>query len=104
MLFSSILKKFSEWAAKRKLLTEMILGLKIDDQHKQLFLDSLDVLDTVWLESLYTKITVFVQEIEEKEMTKKVGNIKQHQEALSRHENEEKEKETNTFNFLLDSI
>lgn len=104
MLFSSVLQKYSAWAAKRKLLKEMILGLKIDQPHKELFLDSLEVLDTVWLESLYVKITVFVQEIEEKEMTKKIGTRKQEQEALSRHESEEKEKETNTFNFLLDSI
>lgn len=45
MLFGAILRKYSKRNDRKVLLENMIRGLSIDSTQKNLFLDSLDLLD-----------------------------------------------------------
>lgn len=104
MLFGSILKKYSADRSRRKILSEMIQWLRIDSIQKQLFLDSVEVLDSNGIESLYIKITNFVVRIEEQDMMVSMKNRQSFQTTLENSEKREKENEKNSFNILFDSI
>jgi hypothetical protein len=71
MLFGTILRKYTKQSYKKELLEKMIRGLSIDATQKNLFLDSLDLLDEKALESLYLKITKFVEMVEDENLQKR---------------------------------
>jgi hypothetical protein len=104
MLFWAVLKKISKKNDRVTLLRELIEWLAIDHVQKQLFLNSLEVLDWPALDMLYARIQTFVSTIEDKRSSsfqqKQSSTIKQ----VRDKESLEKEKEQNSFNILMDSI
>jgi len=82
----------------------MIRGLSIDSTQKNLFLDSLEVLEGEALESLYQKISKFVNVIEEENSFQKRKMTQRKYSEIEEMENSEKKKTQNSFNILLDSI
>lgn len=100
----SILKKYSESNKKKKIIRTIIQTLKISEKQKELYLDSMEILDDVWLDKLYKSLTVFIEEIEVREIDKiKKENFAQFN-WLRKNEAEEKQKEVNTFNFLINNL
>lgn len=100
----NIFKKYSETNKKRKLVKTLIESLKISDNQKILYLDSLNILDDVWLDKLYKSLTVFIEEVEYNEL-KKIKNQNFKEIAwMRKKEIEEKQKDVNTFNFLLNNL
>lgn len=104
MLFGAILKKYSKLNDRRTLLGDMIRGLSIDSTQKNLFLDSLELLDGDALESLYQKISKFVNVTEEENSFQKRRMAQKKYSEIEEMENSEKKKTQNSFNILLDSI
>lgn len=99
-----ILKKYSETNKKRKIVSTIIKNLNINEKQKELYLNSLDVIDEVWLEKLYVSLTAFVEEVEMKELS----DIKKQNftsiAGMRKKEAVEKQKEINSFWFLLNNL
>jgi len=100
----SILKKHKENNKRKKIIATIIKNLNISDKQKNLYLDSLDFLDEVWLDKLYKSLESFIWEFEKKEMEDiskenftKIAWMRK-KEAL------EKQKEINSFWFLLNNL
>jgi hypothetical protein len=104
MLFGTILRKYTKQSYRKELLEKMIWGLSIDATQKNLFLDSLDLLDEKALESLYLKITKFVEMVEDENLQKRWFSSQKKYTEIEELENLEKKKTQNSFNILLDSI
>jgi hypothetical protein len=104
MLFGTILRKYTKQSYRKELLEKMIQGLSIDATQKNLFLDSLDLLDEKALESLYIKITKFVEMVEDEKLQKRWSSNQKKYTEIEELENLEKKKTQNSFNILLDSI
>ena len=104
MLLSGLLKKFFKDRDRREILRSLILGLKIDSTQKNLFLDSLSILEGEELELLYQKIQSFVQMFENEQIILQWENRIKTQKSISVQERETKEKERISFNILLDNI
>jgi hypothetical protein len=104
MLFGAILKKYWKPSDRKILLEKMIRGLSIDSTQKNLFLDSLELLDEAALESLYKKISNFVVITEEQNSLEKRALTQKVYSDIEKMENSEKKKTENSFNILLDSI
>lgn len=104
MLFGAILKKYLKVSDRKILLEKMIHGLSIDSTQKNLFLDSLELLDDAAMESLYKKISNFVLVTEEENSIKKRSVTQKIYSEIEELENSEKKKTQNSFNILLDSI
>lgn len=99
-----IFKKYSETNKKRKVVKTLIESLRISDKQKTLYLDSIDILDDVWLDKLYKSLMMFIDEYEWKE----ISNIKNQNFSqiswMRKKEAIEKQKDVNTFNFLLNNL
>lgn len=99
-----IFKKYSETNKKRKVVKTLIESLRISDKQKTLYLDSIDILDDVWLDKLYKSLMLFIDEYEWKE----ISNIKNQNFSqiswMRKKEAIEKQKDVNTFNFLLNNL
>lgn len=100
----NIFKKYSETNKKRKVVKTLIESLKINDKQKTLYIDSLDIIDEIWLDKLYKSLTVFIEDFEYNELNKiKRSNFSEIS-WMRKKEAEEKQKEVNTFNFLLNNL
>lgn len=99
-----ILKKYSETNKKRKIVMTIIKNLNINEKQKDLYLSTLDNLDEVWLEKLYVSLTAFVEEVEMKQLedikTQNFSSIA----WMRKKEVLEKQKELNSFWFLLNNL
>lgn len=99
-----IFKKYSETNKKRKVVKTLIESLRISDKQKTLYLDSIDILDEIWLDKLYKSLMIFIDEYEWKEIENiKSGNFSQIS-WMRKKEAIEKQKDVNTFNFLLNNL
>lgn len=67
MIFD-FLKKQNEISKKKELIVIMIGSINVPEQQKDLYLESLDVLDKQWIINLYNDISHFVENIEMKEL------------------------------------
>lgn len=101
MLFN-IFKKQRQKDSKVYLLKSLIDNLDIDQRQKDLYFDSLDVLQERELDKLYIEITKFVEDVE----IKKIDKIKRDNfsSPARKKELEEKKKEINSVNFLLNNL
>jgi hypothetical protein len=104
MSFGTLLRKYLRWSDRKILLESVILWLSIDRTQKNLFLESLELLDESGLESLYLKITKFVDVTEDENSIRKGLLAKKKYTEIEELENSEKKKAQNSFNILLDSI
>ena len=103
MLFS-LLRKEKNIKSKKRLIISMIKWLKISSWQKNLYLESIEVLDENWLNELYNTLTDFVENHEIKE----IENIKKESFSsinwMRKKEAKEKQEDLNSFNFLLNNI
>ncbi|EKE26759.1 MAG: hypothetical protein ACD_4C00158G0002 [uncultured bacterium (gcode 4)] len=104
MFLWTFYKKYKEREYRIVLVKDLIKGLDIDDSQKQLYIESLEVLDEESLDRFYKKLTSVIDIIEEdinKQQfikTKEIANLSKNQEQI------DKIQEINSFNFLLDNI
>lgn len=100
----NIFKKYSEITKKKKIIFTIIQNLNINEKQKNLYLDSLDFLDEVWLDKLYKSLESFILEIEKKQIndihTESFTKIA----GMRKKEVVEKQREINSFWFLLNNI
>ena len=103
-MISKFLKKQKDTQKKRKLIKAMIISLRIPEKQKELYLDSLWVIDLDGLNNLYNNLSRFIEKVEIKE----IDEI--HKENFSsivwmkKKEAEDKKHELNAFSFLLSNI
>lgn len=104
MFLSWIFKKYKEREYRILLIKDLIDWLEIDQKQKDLYLESLDVLDDEWLERFFNKLTSVIEIIEEnsnnKNFTEKTSQIYE----INKQEELEKTQELNAFNLILDNI
>lgn len=103
-MIGNFLKRYWETSKKRKVVLTIIQNLNINEKQKELYLNSLDILDEAGLEKLYKSLTAFVENIELKE----IEDIKKENfssiAGLRKKEALEKQKEINSFWFLLNNL
>jgi len=103
MIFD-FLKNVKHKKQKRDLIIIMIQSLQIPDSSKSLYLESLEILDIEWLNNLYEEISHFIKNYEIKELE----DIRKQSFSviawMRKKELEEKQKELNSFSFLLNNL
>ncbi len=100
----NIFRKYSEKTKKKKIVITIIQNLNINDKQKNLYLDSLEFLDEIWLDKLYKSLEVFMDEVEKKQLEDiKKENFTQIA-WMRKKEAFEKQKEINSFWFLLNNL
>lgn len=100
----NIFKKYSETSKKKKIVITIIENLNINEKQKNLYLDSLDFLDDVWLDKLYKSLQAFMWEIEQQEMEDISRDSFTKIAGMRKKEVLEKQKEINSFWFLLNNL
>lgn len=100
----NIFKKYSEKSKKKKIITTIIENLNINEKQKKLYLDSLDFLDELGLEKLYKSLEVFMSEIEKKQISDISKENFTKIAGMRKKEVVEKQKELNSFWFLLNNL
>lgn len=104
MLFGTILRKYTKPTDRRILLREMILWLSIDDTQKNLFLESMEFLDSEAIDILYERISRFVATLDEEAALENRKQVNSTYSKIEQIENTERKKTQNSFNILLDGI
>ena len=103
MLFT-FLKKQKLKRQKLEVVKALIINLNISEDQKEMYIKSLDILETIELDNLYSEISIFSQNFE----MKQVEDIKKWSYAnvagMKKSEVEEKKKEVNAFSFLINNI
>ncbi len=100
----NIFKKYSEKSKKKKIISTIIENLNINEKQKKLYLDSLDFLDEIGLEKLYKSLEVFMWEIEKKQISDISKENFTKIAGMRKKEVVEKQKELNSFWFLLNNL
>jgi len=100
----NIFKKYSEKSKKKKIVKTIIENLNINDKQKSLYLDALENIDEIWLEKLYISLQEFIWNIEQKEIEDIRKNNFTKIEGLRKKEVLEKQKDINSFWFLLNNL
>lgn len=100
MLFSGILERYRKKKEKRLIVRELILSLRIDERQRNLYLESLDILDEDGMQVLYERLYQFVESLEEKN----IHNSKKTIDSVRQKESDEREKDARSFNILLDNV
>jgi len=100
----NIFKKYSEKSKKKKIVKTIIENLNINDKQKSLYLDALENIDEIWLEKLYISLQEFIWNIEQKEIEDIRKNNFTKIEWLRKKEVLEKQKDINSFWFLLNNL
>ncbi|MGE4443747.1 MAG: hypothetical protein AB7E37_01995 [Candidatus Altimarinota bacterium] len=100
----NIFKKYSEKSKKKKIITTIIENLNINEKQKKLYLDSLDFLDEGGLEKLYKSLEVFMSEIEKQQISDISKENFTKIAGMRKKEVVEKQKELNSFGFLLNNL
>ncbi len=100
----SILKKFKEKKQRLSIVRESILTLQIDEKQKQLYLDSLELLNDEQLDNLYIQFTALISILEDNKIKQDYKDS--HSTTISTHktENIEKQKELNSLHLLLENF
>lgn len=100
----NIFKKYSEINKKKKIVITIIENLHINEKQKTLYLDSLDFLDDSGLDKLYKSLQSFLWEIENKQMEDISKESFTKIAGMRKKEVLEKQKEINSFWFLLNNL
>lgn len=103
MIFE-FLNKQKELNKKREIIKVMIVSLNIPDKQKYLYLESISILKEDWLERLYISLSNFSRELENDELK----NISKDNYSkliwMKKKEKKEKQKELNSFSFLINNL
>lgn len=98
------LKKQKEINKKREIIKVMIVSLNIPDKQKELYLESISILKVDWLERLYITLTNFTKELELEELDKIDKQNFWEVAWMRKKEAREKQKEINSFSFLINNL
>lgn len=103
MIFD-FLKKQKEITKKRKIIKVMIISLNIPDKQKELYLEAITILSKDWLERLYITLSNFTKELENENLNK-ISEYNFSKVAwMRKKEADEKQKEINSFSFLINNL
>ncbi len=103
MIFD-FLKKQKDISKRKKIISVMILSLQIHDVQKDLYLEALSILNKDWLDRLYISLSEFTKEIEIKELDDINKNNFSEIAWMRKKEAVEKQKELNSFSFLINNL
>lgn len=104
MFLGNIFRKYKQREYRLILIKELIEWLEIDSRQKNLYLESLEVLDEEGLERFYNKLTSVIEIIEEDENKSTFKKQTQEIYKINTQEELEKKQEINSFNLILDNI
>ena len=103
MIFD-FLKRQKEITQKRKIIKVMIISLNIPDKQKELYLEAITILSKDWLERLYITLSNFTKELDNENL----NNINEYNFSkvawMRKKEADEKQKEINSFSFLINNL
>ncbi len=99
-----IFKKYSQTSKRKKIIITIINSLHINDSQKNLYLESLDFLDLEWLDQLYNSLQEFIWEIEKTNLEDIRNENFTQISGLRKKEAVEKQKDINSFWFLLNNL
>lgn len=97
-------RKQTDLQKKKKLLLTMIKNIRISEDQKELYIKTLDILDEKWLDNLYKSVWAFIEEVETDEIKNIAKNNFSSISGMRKKEAVEKQKEINSFSFLLSNI
>ena len=97
-------KKQKEIKKKKELIKVMIRSINIPEEQKNLYLESLEILNIDWINSLYTDICIFIENIEIKEIDDINKSNFSKVAWMRKKEIEEKKKDINSFSFLIHNL
>lgn len=100
----NIFRKYSETNKKKKIIITIIQNLNINEKQKNLYLDSMNFLDEIWLDKLYKSLEVFMWEIEKKQIDDITRESFTKIAWMRKKEVLEKQKDINSFWFLLNNL
>lgn len=100
----NIFRKYSENSKMKRIIKTIIENLNISEKQKNLYLDSLDFLDELWLEKLYKSLESFMWEIEKQQISDITRDNFTKIAWMRKKEAQEKQKEINSFWFLLNNL
>jgi hypothetical protein len=104
MFIWNIFKKYKEREYRLILVKDLILSLNIDSRQKNLYIESLNILDNESLDRFYNKLTWVIDIIEENENNLSFSKTIENNNSIKKQEQIQKKEEINSFNFLLDNI
>ena len=103
MIFD-FLKKQKDISQKRKIIEIMIISLNIPDKQKNLYVEAIWILEKEGLEKLFISLSKFTRELEIEEL----NNINKQNFSqvawMRKKEAVEKQKEMNSFSFLISNL
>ena len=103
MIFD-FLKKQKEISQKRKIIKVMIISLNIPEAQKELYLEAITILSKDWLERIYITLSNFTKQLEFEELDN-INKMNFSQVAwMRKKEAIEKQKEINSFTFLINNL
>lgn len=101
----NFLKKHSNSKKDKKILLErMIWRLNINNDQKELYINSLDIIDEKSLDNLYKSITNFMENSKLEDIKKASQNNFSSISGMRKKEAIEKQKDINSFSFLLSNV
>lgn len=100
----NFLRKQNDLSKKKKVLLIMIKNIKISEDQKELYIKTLDILDENWLDNLYKSVSSFVEDIEMTDIKNIAKNNFSSISWIRKKEAMEKQKDINSFSFLLSNI
>lgn len=100
----NIFKKYTDRSKRIKIVKTIIENLNINERQKNLYLDSLEFLDEDWLDKLYKSLEKFMGEVEKEQSSNNKNDNLVKMEWLRKKEAIEKQKEINSFWFLLNNL
>lgn len=103
MIFD-FLKKQKEFKQKKKLTQIMIMSLQISESQKILYIQALEILDKQWVDNLYLELTRFIENFELKELKEISKNNYSNIAWMRKKEAVEKQKDINSFSFLINNL
>lgn len=103
MIFK-FLSKQKELKKKKKLMEIMIVSLNIPEEQKQLYLEALNTMWEDYLEALYKNLVSFTERVELKEIESINKESFSTIAWMRKKEAVEKQKEINSFSFLISNL
>ena len=104
MFIWNIFKEYKEREYRLILVKDLILSLNIDSRQKNLYIESLNILDNESLDRFYNKLTWVIDIIEENENNLSFSKTIENNNSIKKQEQIQKKEEINSYNFLLDNI
>lgn len=103
-MFFNIFKKYKKRKSRVEVIKIMISSLHIPEKQKDLYYSSLEVIWDDWLNNLYDSILEFSKSVEEENYKEIRQNNFSYISWMTKKEAEEKRKEINSFNFLINNL